>query len=531
MNIRIGNDISVEWTITRNGQPENFEGKSLKLLMTNDERLYEIKDFTTSGNVISFIFFGKDQRVLGDYHFTLVENNGEEGMATLDACDAFKLVPRSCMEGGEPCEGLSIETVQLSGDISAPANGLSAYEIAVKNGFVGTEQEWLQSLVGPKGDAFTYSDFTPDQIADLQRPATDAAKLAVAAATKADEAGNKANTAAEAANKAVEDMAAEFAKKQDVLISGETIKKVNGIDVLGNGNIVINPTIMDLKWTTNVTTTRKLVPAELRKKGVKIAYRDNNSVYHVEQYQAEAIDDASWENDSNWKGCRTPMTPMFENAGATFNDETGFYEIFPEEGGLTDIDENEAIEMYSYYTNIQTSPLNIRFVNCKLRSIFPMKYVTDNVSIAQMFQNCSNMEFIKLEYSEDKVTVFQMGNMFTNCRKLKKVTTELVQFNNESYANYGSAFTNCSALEYIKITGILKDISFAYSPLLNYESVKHLIDNAANKSAITVTVHSTTYGYLTGTIEPTEQVGGTKEEWMQIVTDAQAKQITFATAE
>ena len=29
--------------------------------------------------------------------------------------------------------------------------GKSAYEIAVDNGFVGTEQEWLESLVGPQG--------------------------------------------------------------------------------------------------------------------------------------------------------------------------------------------------------------------------------------------------------------------------------------------------------------------------------------------------------------------------------------------
>ena len=31
---------------------------------------------------------------------------------------------------------------------TAGANGLSAYEIAVVNGFVGTEAEWLVSLVG-----------------------------------------------------------------------------------------------------------------------------------------------------------------------------------------------------------------------------------------------------------------------------------------------------------------------------------------------------------------------------------------------
>lgn len=35
----------------------------------------------------------------------------------------------------------------------AGANGKSAYEIAVMNGFVGTETQWLASLVGPPGPA------------------------------------------------------------------------------------------------------------------------------------------------------------------------------------------------------------------------------------------------------------------------------------------------------------------------------------------------------------------------------------------
>jgi len=38
-----------------------------------------------------------------------------------------------------------------SGDGTPGADGLSAYEVAVENGFVGTEQEWLDSLVGPAG--------------------------------------------------------------------------------------------------------------------------------------------------------------------------------------------------------------------------------------------------------------------------------------------------------------------------------------------------------------------------------------------
>ena len=53
-------------------------------------------------------------------------------------------------------------------------DGKSAYEVAVSNGFVGTEQEWIVSLKGQqgekgeKGDAFTFEDFTVEQLASLK---------------------------------------------------------------------------------------------------------------------------------------------------------------------------------------------------------------------------------------------------------------------------------------------------------------------------------------------------------------------------
>lgn len=42
---------------------------------------------------------------------------------------------------------LSEDNLKISGDLSnLGIRGYSAYEIAVKNGFVGTEEEWLESL-------------------------------------------------------------------------------------------------------------------------------------------------------------------------------------------------------------------------------------------------------------------------------------------------------------------------------------------------------------------------------------------------
>ena len=47
---------------------------------------------------------------------------------------------------------------------------ISAYSIAVKNGFAGTEKEWLEYLRGEKGDSFVYTDFTEEQLERLRGP-------------------------------------------------------------------------------------------------------------------------------------------------------------------------------------------------------------------------------------------------------------------------------------------------------------------------------------------------------------------------
>ena len=49
------------------------------------------------------------------------------------------------------------------------SRGYSAYEIAVQNGFVGTEEEWLESLKGETGEPGTpFGDLTPEQKEELR---------------------------------------------------------------------------------------------------------------------------------------------------------------------------------------------------------------------------------------------------------------------------------------------------------------------------------------------------------------------------
>lgn len=65
--------------------------------------------------------------------------------------DATALAERTYLIGHDTCGVAAVQINTASGGgMGAP--GASAYEVAVDNGFEGTEDEWLTSLVGPKGD-------------------------------------------------------------------------------------------------------------------------------------------------------------------------------------------------------------------------------------------------------------------------------------------------------------------------------------------------------------------------------------------
>ena len=69
-----------------------------------------------------------------------------------------------CIKGGMPGEWIVV-----GGGAAVAENGKSAYEIAVELGFEGTVEEWLESLQA-NGRAFTYEDFTEEQLAALVGP-------------------------------------------------------------------------------------------------------------------------------------------------------------------------------------------------------------------------------------------------------------------------------------------------------------------------------------------------------------------------
>lgn len=116
--IRIGNDIDILWSITAVSSgtefPYDLSGRSLTLYLKNAFGKEEIKDYTIEGGSLRFRYYGKDQKKAGRYSLTLVENEGMEGMQTVDECDAFELVQCSCETGGEKESAIEIATLQLN---------------------------------------------------------------------------------------------------------------------------------------------------------------------------------------------------------------------------------------------------------------------------------------------------------------------------------------------------------------------------------------------------------------------------------
>jgi hypothetical protein len=178
---RIGNDLPVEWRIMRNGRPENLASAlSLKLLVKGDYGVREVADFLIDGNTVRWIFRGADQRLPGLYSFSLIINEGRDGMYTADACNVLRLVPASCME-----YEIEDTAVCAQSEITVPANGLSAYEIAVLHGFKGTEEEWLDSLRQPAEDAAEEAQKTIQALVEAGNKATEAANAAADKAVQA----------------------------------------------------------------------------------------------------------------------------------------------------------------------------------------------------------------------------------------------------------------------------------------------------------------------------------------------------------
>lgn len=151
--IRIGNDIILRIRLTRRGGAENLEGKKIGLMLRNILGSVSLP-VVQSGEELIAGWQGTQQQWTGAYTVTLTEDWGENNRNTVDEACAFELVSISSDEGVET----GTVNIELDMDISVPGNGLSAYEIAVMHGFVGSEKDWIDKIENKAHGYYPYTE-------------------------------------------------------------------------------------------------------------------------------------------------------------------------------------------------------------------------------------------------------------------------------------------------------------------------------------------------------------------------------------
>lgn len=160
--IRIGNNISIVWHIfVADDLGESFvlEDKkdSLKVFLRSPYNITEVKQFGVNGDTINFSFLGDEQKYVGVYAVVLKDT--AYGEKTLCEDFAFELVKHLGSEQSETEQNYTKKILALNSSILVSKQGDSAYEVWLRMGNKGTEEDFFNWLRG--GTLVNYSFRSP----------------------------------------------------------------------------------------------------------------------------------------------------------------------------------------------------------------------------------------------------------------------------------------------------------------------------------------------------------------------------------
>ncbi len=571
MRIRVGKNIFFKITVNRlDNEPEDFtDARNVRLTVNRKYSSYQVSPLLTiRDNIIEFEFVGGGDAISGQYELHLYYEKLNEASVTgvdkfyLDFCNAFILVDLTCKEDTEfESESTSIN---LKGVIDRNKDG--------KDGltpFIGDNGNWWIGDVDTgkpsRGKAFEYSDFTREQIEELQKPASDMIseldKTNNAVKTNEQQRidNENARVSSENARKESEDTrksaentrasneeARKTAEAGRTSAEGSRVKSEQSrVDAESNRVKAENTRVEKENARQTAETTRDTNEQSRKQAEASRVTAEQGRVTEFNRLKTESetatqnattqANYAKQQGDSvartvnEIKTAQEELTTVLNTqqgnralyvaAGAVYNEQTGFYEL----NGLTDITEEQMRNIYVYTSGaINQNDLSGKFSNLPIRTNLPFKansgsYFGD-ASIGAMFVKNHTIEVINIGST---VYPNYIGYAFAQCDKLRKILT-VINLNSYSLGKpITTMFQGCILLEYVRIQKIRQSILFSNSPLLSLESLQYLITNADNTLAITFTVHADVYAKIQDE---------TQTEWHALIASAQEKNITFATA-
>lgn len=153
--IRYGNDINVTWSVFgRNGSKYSLSDKVRHLWLVNGPRKKEITSYSVQGrNQLVFVIDDAEINRLGVYKLVLQIREPDSVIedSAYDLTQVFQVVSETYpLHTNTAIDGqcdVSFKSI-LKNTYISELEGESAYEIAVRHGFEGSEEDWLESLVG-----------------------------------------------------------------------------------------------------------------------------------------------------------------------------------------------------------------------------------------------------------------------------------------------------------------------------------------------------------------------------------------------
>lgn len=392
-------------------------------------------------------------------------------------------------------------------------------ELVDGDGDCPTTAELEAMLPYIKGEPFTFEDFTPEQIAELQRPATEAA-TSVLKLEKNVETAEKKRIADEQSRQDAEQARIGAEETRE---SNESVRQEN---------------------------------EQEREK----AETDRQT---AEEERAEEF--ASWENEIDNKADRSELSNVFAEELLTsdnfpdidtytreelkmdlfidmFNSEGSFNKSRNDYSALSakyDPDNapdpqhpfwcnrlwltyEEAIDAYNHrlmrgrnVSGILRGSKKVKTIICCIQSIY-----AESFDISSAFNGATDLEVVRLSTNDSQgIWVKNTSFAFNECKKLREITPAMEDYDNTQLAWHG-AFSNCLVLETVKIKKLNHNLNLSWSPLLTFESVSYMVTYANNASAITITVHPDVFAKLTDE---------TNTDWHALLALAAEKNISFAT--
>lgn len=609
MRIRVGKNIFFKLTVNRlNDEPEDFtDARNVRLTINRKYSSYQVSPhLTIHDNIIEFEFVGGGNATSGQYEIHLYYEKLNEASVTgidkfyLDFCNAFILVDLTCKEDtGFESESPSIN---LKGIIERNRDGKDGvtpridpetkrWMIGIEDtGIVAEGKDGLTPSIGENGNwwigdvdtgkpsrgkAFEYSDFTEEEIHELQEPARamiealDTLDKAVTANEKLRIENETARVSSENSRKESENLRREAentrASNEEARETAETGRasaednrvkaEQSRVETENNRVTAENTRVEKENERQTAENTRDMNEQSRKEAETNRVTAEEGRVTEFNRLKSESetatLNATTQANYAKEQGDNVAGTveeiktaqeglvtsvndlttvlntqqgnrALYVAAGAVYNQNTGFYEL----NGLTDITEEQMREIY-----VQTNPTKRVTDLCSvlnassIRTNFPFlnRGGYKNIDCYAAFANCTNLEVVAFG-ARDSNNFFpsRIIYAFINCIKLREIKSVLNVTSLESYNNkFLNTFSACRALEKILILNLKDNISFSDSPLLSLGSLQYLITNAANTSPITVTVHADVYAKIQDE---------TQTEWHALIETAAAKQITFATA-